>query len=655
MENPDFLKQKYDLQKSPEVEKAAKRAKEREGKELPQKTAEDANARIQNYLDRLMNITHPPASDSNWKKDPQYPNYDRQVRNLNMLKRALHNEFVIKPEEIPEAYFNSVKERQAEEGRPIEEIPPSVRESLGKTIVKDQERSLDRWVNYLTSHETDAYPDWLKYFVFRNILQMGRYDKKKKAFTERRGKVIAPFPDLNHDAFTIVMEDMKTKYEPDAEDGSKKPKRAIQFTGRYDISPESKKKYLEFLEKKNFEKLYALTLEEFKPIPEELLKVTDGIWVTYPRGSDPKPLVDSISEYGTGWCLRGEDMARRYLHGAQGFYANDLHIYYSNNKDGKPTIPRAVMVVNPNNQIDEMRGVAEGENLDPYIGEVVKAKLNEHPDGKKFEKKSADMKYLTAIDKKVTGGHLSPEELVFLYEINAPIEGFGLDNQRDPRIAKLLEKRNPKEDAPIVFECKPEEIAWKEEDITKNTKAYIGPLFPNIFQTGIEHIYTSFPEGKIHKYQTEIGGKTKAQLKAELKEKKVYVSDWANQLIESRDFTVLKSAETVDLVRLTVEVLGFPNGATTDEIYKRAEELGLELCPPEVGPHFRLSYQGGDWMYIAMKQITDRDGDLYVFGLARDDTELGLNTNGAKLGYRWYSDNGFVFRLRKRDSNTQKF
>ena len=181
MENPDFLKQKYGLQKAPEVEKAAKRTKARTGEEFPLNSAEDAERRIQNYLDRLMNIIHPPASDSSWKKDPQYPNYDRQVRNLNMLKRALHNEFVVKPNEIPEAYFNSVKERQAEEGRPIEEIPPSVRESLGKTIVKDQERSLDRWVNYLTSRETDEYPDWLKYFVFRNILQMGRYDKKKKA------------------------------------------------------------------------------------------------------------------------------------------------------------------------------------------------------------------------------------------------------------------------------------------------------------------------------------------------------------------------------------------------------------------------------------------------------------------------------------------
>ncbi|MDO8667731.1 MAG: hypothetical protein Q7K35_01380 [bacterium] len=632
MENPNFLKQKYDLQKSPEVKKAARRTEARTGKEFSLNSAEDADVRIQNYLDRFNEILN--------RQDE-----DKRGRGIEAFRQILRGEFIIKPNEIPEAYFNSVKERQAEEGRPIEEIPPSVRESLGKTIVKDQERSLDRWVNYLTSHETDGYPDWLKYFVFRNILSMGRYDKKKKAFTERRGKAIAPFPDLNHEALTIVMEDMKAKYEPEPEDGSKKPKSGIQFTGRHDINSESKQKYLEFLEKKNFEKLYALTLEEFKPIPEELLKVTEGKWILYPRGSDPKPLVDSISEYGTGWCLRGEDMARRYLQGVEGFYANDLHIYYSNDQDGKPTIPRAVMVVNPNNQIDEMRGVAEGENLDPYIGGIVQAKLNEHPDGKKFEKKSADMKYLTAIDKKVkAGGQLNREELVFLYEINTPIESFGLDDQRDPRIAKLLEKRNPEADAPIVFECEPNQIAWSETEVNEKIKAYIGPFFPGIFQKGFEYIYTSFPEGKIRKYNIEIGGKTKNQLEKEMAAKNIYISYYAYDLLKK--LKPLNKAERIDLIRLTVKDLGFSNGATTDEIYNRAEELGLELCPAEAGPHLRLQYPEKERLLIATEQIIGRYGDQYVFGLDLSGDRLELSGSHALPSNTWRDIDEFVFRLR---------
>ena len=45
----EFLKEKYGLHKSSEVEKAAERTKQRTGEKVPQ----NPDARIQNYLDRL--------------------------------------------------------------------------------------------------------------------------------------------------------------------------------------------------------------------------------------------------------------------------------------------------------------------------------------------------------------------------------------------------------------------------------------------------------------------------------------------------------------------------------------------------------------------------------------------------------------------------
>ena len=56
MENPNFLKQKYDLHNAPEVEAAARRTKKRTGEEFPLNSAEDANVRIQNYLNRFKEI-----------------------------------------------------------------------------------------------------------------------------------------------------------------------------------------------------------------------------------------------------------------------------------------------------------------------------------------------------------------------------------------------------------------------------------------------------------------------------------------------------------------------------------------------------------------------------------------------------------------------
>lgn len=43
-------------------------------------------------------------------------------------------------------------------------------------------------------------------------------------------------------------------------------------------------------------------------------------------------------------------------------------------------------------------------------------------------------------------------------------------------------------------------------------------------------------------------------------------------------------------VELSVGKLGFPDGATTRQIFERASELDLELCPLELGPHLRLVY-----------------------------------------------------------------
>jgi len=48
MENPNFLKEKYNLHNAPEVEKSAERTRQRKSEKLSQKP----EVRIQNYLDR---------------------------------------------------------------------------------------------------------------------------------------------------------------------------------------------------------------------------------------------------------------------------------------------------------------------------------------------------------------------------------------------------------------------------------------------------------------------------------------------------------------------------------------------------------------------------------------------------------------------------
>lgn len=74
----------------------------------------------------------------------------------------------------------------------------------------------------------------------------------------------------------------------------------------------------------------------------------------------------------------------------------------------------------------------------------------------------------------------------------------------------------------------------------------------------------------------------------------------------------LKSPEVVNLALLGVEDLGCSADDTIDKILARGEELGLELCPPTVGPEFRLQYTDqspwDDDICIGMKGIFDRYG-----------------------------------------------
>ena len=312
--------------------------------------------------------------------------------------------------------------------------------------------------------------------------------------------------------------------------------------------------------------------------------------------------------------------------------------------------------------IGEVRGVADNnQNLEGNMAAIAEEKMKELPGAERYKKASADMKTLTTIEKKIlrlrsgqAGEGLTKEDLAFLYEINAPIEGFGY--QRDPRIEELRSRRNPEEDMLIIFECDKDQIARSISEIKEDTKAYIGPLVPGIFdkiqEFGIEHIYTSFPEGKIRKETIEIGGKDVKTLIKEMQEKKINISDYAMDMLKSKDFTVLKESESEILIRLKVGDLGFPKGKypTTDEIYKRIEELGLELCPPETGPQYRLQYMNqpmGEWFRVGMKQITDRGGRPSVFSLGRRGLGLWLVGGWSGPSREWDPGSAFVFRLRK--------
>ena len=602
-----------ELQTSPEVNRAVVREERHTGEKMPNDPAE----RIEAYMDRLENVF-------------LNPDEKKRERNLEMFRDKIYDAFIIKKENFPESYFELQKRIARERGQAVEEIPDNVREQMMDVAIEDQRASLDAWMEYLTSDDA-MYPAWFKYFVWKNITKLSQFDKERGEFKKRTDSTVAPYPDIYReplaqiaDIYLKVKEDNKNLKEPEIREA--------------------------FSQK--FPSLYAELISKSLAASMENREEVKGEWKKYQQGQsgDAEQLFESLEGKGTGWCTAGKSTAETQIENG------DFYVYYTNDSNGEPTQPRLAIRMEGDNRIGEVRGILPHQGVEPIMQEALDAKLQDFGgEADAYRKKSGDMKILTALDQKREQDEpFTKDDLVFLYEINSSIEGFGY--QTDPRIAELRKGRNTEEDMLVIFECTKEDIAHVPSQITKDTKAYVGQLEPGIFQKlpeGLEHVYTSFPEKKIRRESVEIGGKTTEQLIAEMEAAHINISDYAKSMMKNRDFIPGKTREEATLIRLTVADLGFKTSATTDQIYERAQTLGLELCPPDTGPNYRLKYKDqplNEWVRIGMKQIADSGGDPGVFYLGRRGDGLWLDGPWAIPDSTWSPDDEFVFRLRKSES-----
>lgn len=625
MEKIDFLPEKYtDLSGSKPVERAVQK-KIQEGK----KGSTSKAGRVEAYIDRLEDII-------------------QNERGFELLKYKILEKYTTKFEDITESYWKSLEQeaRRRGEGGDWDNANTEQIEEVKKTnaeaVLNDQRSSLEQWVDYFGSPNSNYVPSNLKYWIFRNIVGMQELVKKKEdekeyiEFPKRSRGTVKPFPDINHEALAYVVDVMVKKFEG----------KVMEF--EHDIQLDEREAFNAFIAKENFSKLYAWANELMNPIPEHLLPITEGEWVKYDQGSDPQNLAQTIRGKGTGWCIAGLNTVSKYLQ------AGDHYVYYTLDDEGNPSLPRLCIRMEGHDKIaEDPRGIAYKQNIDPYMTPILEKKLQEFGQiGEAYKKKSEDMKALTAVENKLKNKQeLNKADLEFLYEVNSKIEGFGY--KKDPRISELRKDRNVEEDILVIFEYTKEQIACVPSEISENTKAYVGQLEPGIFQKlpeDLEHVYVSFPEKKIRRDSVEVGGKSKEQLITEMKSVGINISDLAKSMMENPDFIVGKNREEAKLVRLTVADLGFKSSATTDQIYERAEVLGLELCPPDTGPNYSLKYKDqplGKYVRIGMKQIAGYSGHPHVFDLYRDGDGSWLGIPWTRFDDEWSPDDEFVFRFRK--------
>lgn len=280
--------------------------------------------------------------------------------------------------------------------------------------------------------------------------------------------------------------------------------------------------------------------------------------------------------------------------------------------------------------------------------------IMEIEDPSEFAKELVENYFLTKLEEKLqTNQQLTKSDLSFLY---------GMDEASNPsirntRIEEICTQRNLQEDVAIILEYSRNQIAESTREIGSDTKVYIGPLESGIFDLvskySIKHIYTSFPEGKIPIEAIEIGGMSSQQLETEHIQAGIYITPYGIDMLKSPDFITLQNPQSLDTVGLKVQDLGLNDASTTDQVYTRAKELGLELVPAETGLHYRLKYRHRyEWLFMGMKQISDRYGDPNVLSLSHHGYDLVLTGSRAYPNDRWHLSSEFVFGLRK--SDTQK-
>ncbi len=604
MKNPE-------LQTSPEVKRAVSRKEKESGESIPN----DPSNRIEAYAERLENI---------------FLNEDQETRkrNLELFRSKIYDSLIIKEENFPESYFELQQKIARERGQAVEVIPEETRNQMKEVAIQDQKASLDAWMDYLTSDDA-VYPAWFKYYVWKNITKLSQFDKERGEYKKRTKTTVAPFPDIYReplaqiaDIYEKVKADNKNLKEPEIQDAFSK----------------------------KFPDLYAELTQESLAAQMENKEELRGEWIKYEQGKDgeAEKLFTSLEGKGTGWCTAGQSTAKQQIE------TGDFYVYYSYDSNGEPTQPRLAIRMQGKDKIAEVRGVLPNQAVESSMQEILSNKLSEFgSEADVYQKKSADMQYLTLLcEKQEKGEVFSKEDLIFIYELNSPIEGFGY--HKDPRVSELLSKRNPEEDAPTVFGCTEDQIAHNLDEIKENTKVYIGDWNFDIFKKikdhpRIEHMYKRFPKDNIFllDFETNLEIRNSGEAEYKLKERGIHNNVNTFRVALNRtEFS--QNRETYNLVGFTPEELGIKEDLYFDKFIESCKELGLEMCPAEMGPYLAINYDGPDNVLVAMEPISVHPYEVIYYSRCIDGKRfLDVETcGGSKKVFRDF-DKKFIFRYRK--------
>jgi len=108
----------------------------------------------------------------------------------------------------------------------------------------------------------------------------------------------------------------------------------------------------------------------------------------------------------------------------------------------------------------------------------------------------------------------------------------------------------------------------------------------------------------------------------------IKIGDSADEILGRPAFAYARTQTQLELVVLSAAELGVEaDAASHADVYRRAKQMGFELCPAEIGPQLRLEYRNqplGEALDIAMEPVATYAGEPTILTLANFGAGLAL-------------------------------
>lgn len=128
------------------------------------------------------------------------------------IKNYYHDLYIIKKENFPESYFvDRIKQTITSENSEFLYTKEQKEREI-QQIQEHQKQSLDLWIDYLTSLDSNYIPTPIKSWILEGVVQLGKFNKTTTEFEMRHNTTTSPFPEINREALAYLTSILEKKY-----------------------------------------------------------------------------------------------------------------------------------------------------------------------------------------------------------------------------------------------------------------------------------------------------------------------------------------------------------------------------------------------------------------------------------------------------------